>query len=235
MWIIYVYVCLRGLRLSERSSQNAEPHYDRMSFGDFSEAHQPQKYVLTTEAWLKWCFFFTLLNFWFSFFVFKLRRQRELVTKTWTVRLSLLFPHFFFLLCVFLPALFVSLWSLLWKWGGAEAQAYFSLSSASLSCHPSSSSPGWKQVWPFILSWRVEHYSWAMFGHRISFMRFLAALEGPRCTHYPGFVVTKNPHSPRVWSAGVSSKVGRGGSRSTSQSSLCLDLGNETEKVWITH
>ncbi len=143
-------ICFRGLRLSERSSQNTEPHCDRMSFSDFSETRQPQKCVRTTEVWLKWYFFFTLFNFWFSFVAFKLKRQRELVTKAWTVQLSLLFPHFFAFLCIFFPALFVSLWSLLWKWGGAEAQAYFSLSSASLSCRPSSSSPGWKQVWPFI-------------------------------------------------------------------------------------
>lgn len=35
--------------------------------------------------------------------------------------------------------------------------------------------------------------------------------------------VTKNPRSPKVWSAGESSRGGRGGSRSTAQSSPCLE------------
>lgn len=35
--------------------------------------------------------------------------------------------------------------------------------------------------------------------------------------------VTKNPRSPQVWSAGESSRGGRGGSRSRAQSSLCLE------------
>ena len=60
---------------------------------------------------------------------------------------------------VFRPFL-CSLWSLLWKWGGAEAKHSSSCpSSVSLL---SQSSPGWKQAWLFILSWQVEHYSWAL-------------------------------------------------------------------------
>lgn len=42
--------------------------------------------------------------------------------------------------------------------------------------------------------------------------------------HLPhGMCVTKSPHSPKVWSAGESSRGGRGGSRSTARSSLCLE------------
>lgn len=35
--------------------------------------------------------------------------------------------------------------------------------------------------------------------------------------------VTKNPHSPKVWSAAESSRGGRGGSQSRARSSLCLE------------
>lgn len=98
MWIIYVYACLRGLRLSERSSQNTEPHYDYEWVSAIFLKHASLKSVRPYNRGVtKMIFlFFTLLNFWFSFFAFKLKRQRELVTKTWTVQLSLLFPHFFF-------------------------------------------------------------------------------------------------------------------------------------------
>lgn len=108
IWVIYVHVCLRGLRLSERSSQNTEPRDDGMSFSAlFSEARQPQKSeVLTTEVWLKWCFFFYTFEFLLSN-----SRGKE---SSRTAQLSLLCPHFFFYVYFYGP-FFVSLWSLLWK------------------------------------------------------------------------------------------------------------------------
>lgn len=56
----------------------------------------------------------------------------------------------------------------------------------------------------------------------------------PRGACKPHFCVTKGPHSPRVWSAAASSKVDRDGSRSTSQSSLCLDW-RRWHEVSATH
>lgn len=156
-------------------------------------------------------------TFWFSFLLSN-SRGKELLTKIWTVLLSLPFAHFLHWRIFFLP-----FWSfiLTLNMRRSRGTVYFSWSSTSLSRHPSSSSPS-----PLpdesrcgCFYWRVEHYSWAMFSHWISFIRFLVALVG----RYLDFFVTKNPHSPRVWSADVSSKVDRGGSRSTSQSSLCLD------------
>lgn len=76
----------------------------------------------------------------------------------------------FFLLCIS-SALSVSLWSLHWKWGGAEAQHNLvCLQRPCPACHPSSSSPSPLQNESRYdcLYW-VEHYSWAMFSHWTSF------------------------------------------------------------------
>ena len=176
---------------------------------------------------------FPFYTFVFFLFAFKLKRQRELVTKMWTVQLSLLFPHFLKSFMRIISALFVSLWSLIWKWGGRDT-AYLSMSSASLSRYPSSSSSGWKQVWLFMLYWRVEHYSWAMISHMDQIYLVPRGTGGLCFARHPGVFVTKNPHSPRVWSADVSSIVGRDGSRSTSRSSLCLDWWMRQEKLEST-
>lgn len=192
-----------------------------MRFRSFWSA-SASTWFFASELWLKWHLFFTHFNFVYSF-RFLSKRQRKSVTKTGTVQLSLLFfPTFFLLICVF-SALFLIL-SLKMRSGGT---AWFRLTSATLSSLssfllPSQSSPGWTQAGLFLLSWRVERYSRAMFSYWMGFIFIVGLL----CTHYlcvGGFFVTKIPRIPRVWSAGVSSRAGRGGSRSTSQSPLCLD------------
>ncbi len=56
IWVSYVYVCLQSLSLSDRSSQNTEPHYGVM----ISLKHISfRKCVLATEGGLKRYFFFT--------------------------------------------------------------------------------------------------------------------------------------------------------------------------------
>ena len=103
---MYMYVS-GGLRLSERSSENIEPHYDKMNFGDFfffffSEAHQLQKVCPYNRGVNKMMFRFYTFEILILLFAFRLKRQRELLTTT--VQLPLLVPHFF-LLCVFRPFL----------------------------------------------------------------------------------------------------------------------------------
>lgn len=145
----------------------------------------------------------------FTLFLLLASGGKELLTKTWTVQVSLPFP--------------------LLLWGGAEV--YFSRSSASSSPPPlfllARSSPRRKQVWLFILgfyglSTTLEQCSVIDSGLSGSSWHGVGG-GGSTWSRYPGLFVTKNPHSPTVWSAGASSKVGRGGSQSTAQSSLCLD------------
>lgn len=122
IWVIYVYVCLRGLRLSERSSQNTEPHYDRISFNNFSEAHQPQKVCPYNRGVTKMIFLFYTFKF-LILFCFQTREAKRVGDQDVNSLLVSAFSSFF--LSSISSALLVSLWSLLWKWGGAEAQHTF--------------------------------------------------------------------------------------------------------------
>lgn len=68
----------------------------------------------------------------------------------------------------------------------------------------------------------LKMYSFAVWNYTSSqWVRVRRGSSGLRPLHCTALFVTKNPRSPRVLSAAASSTVGRGGSRSTSQSSLC--------------
>lgn len=120
---MYMYVS-GGLRLSERSSENIEPHYDRMYFGDFffSEAHQLQKVCPYNRGVTKMIFCFYIFEFLILLFAFRLKRQRELLTKR--VQLSLLVPPFFLSHVFFGP--FCVFESLTLKMTGSRGTAYSS-------------------------------------------------------------------------------------------------------------
>lgn len=122
----------------------------------FSEALEPQKVKRPCNRGvtkMKFLFFCTRLSFRFSF-CFKLREAERVGVSSPVV--SAFF--FFFCICT-VSALFVRLWNLTLETGKIGGTAWFSLSSASLSCHPiplptPQPSPGWKQVWLF-LYWAV--------------------------------------------------------------------------------
>lgn len=213
-----------GLRLSERSSENIEPHYDRMNFGDiffFSEAHQLQKVCPYNRGVTKMMFRFYTCEFLILLFAFRLKRQRELLTKT--VQVSVLVPPFFLLRVFFGP--FCVFESLTLKMTGRHSLFQF---CPQPPC-PAIPLPPLPVLSRMIAGTAVyiELTGRALQLSNVqSLDQFYQVPRGTgelHCTRYSGFFVTKNPHSPRVWSAGVSSKVGRGGSRSTTQSSLCLD------------
>lgn len=194
----------------------------------FSEALEPQKVKRPCNRGVtKMKFLFFLYTFEFSIllFVSNSERQRELV---WVVQLFLLF-FFFFCICT-VSALFVRLCNLLWKRGKIGGTAWFSLSSASLSCHPIPlpTPPALSRMKAGVTVFYIELFGRALQLSNVQssdrFVRvFPRGTGGLLCAQRPRVFVTKNPRSRGVWSAGVSSRVGRGESRSTSQSSLCLD------------
>lgn len=72
--------------------------------------------------------------------------------------------------------------------------------------------PGWKQRWQFGFALTI----------RVMLSQPDLCWTAGLLQRFHNFSVTKNPHSPTAWSADGSSRVGRGGSRSTARSSLCL-------------
>lgn len=181
LWYIYTHIDVWIIYM-ERSSQNTEPRYDRMSCDghDVSFLH---------------------------IFCFQTPEAKRFDMTSSCLRLL---PVFFLrLLPIFNTDIFGPFWSLILP---LELRR-----SHSLLVPPPllPSSPRWKQV----LLLGFELMGRVMFGRSIRFIRVLVALGGSAAA----FFVTTNPRSPTAWSADVSSRAGRGGSRSTSQSSLCLD------------
>lgn len=143
IWVIYVYVCLWGTEIiwevqwKHRTTLWQNEFWWFFFFFFFLKHTSFKKSVLTTEVWIKWCFVFTHLKFWFSFLLSDSRGKESCwLRQSSCLSLSLIF---FFYVCFSALFVFLSLW--LWKWRGAEAQLILVLSSASLSRHPSSSSP----------------------------------------------------------------------------------------------
>ena len=99
-------------------------------------------------------------------------------------------------------------------------ESHSSLSSASLFCAAFLPLPGFSRVKVGVTLYAEVRPVEQRLVTGLVFNRVVLALEGA-C---PGVFVTKNPRSPRVWSAAASSRGGRVGNRSTSQSSLCLKL-----------
>lgn len=220
IWVINVYVYLRGLRLSDRSSQNTEPHYGRKSFSNFSEAHQLQKSpkMMSLQQRGDWnvIFFYT---FRLAFLLSNSRGKESWwpgcgQSRCFAISSCFLWRTFFF--CPF------CLWSLMM--GGRRHTIVLVCPQPPCPAIYLLPVPDESR---YHMTVYIELTGWALQLSDVQsldqFSQVPCGTEGLRYTRYPGFFVTKNPHSPRVWSADVSSRVGRGGSRSTSQSSLCLD------------
>lgn len=107
-----------------------------------SVKHSSLKVCFCNRGVMKIIYFFTHWNFFYPPFAFKLKKQRESVTKTKTVQLSLLLPHFFSLMCIFFCPFCSSLiLTLKMRRSGGTQHHWVGLQPPCPACHPPSSPP----------------------------------------------------------------------------------------------
>lgn len=195
---VYLHVCLRRLRLSERSGQKHTTTLRQNEIQQISEAHRLQKQRPRNKSVTKKNFFFN------SQLLSQLKRRKDLICSV------------DFVLLYFFPSVRTDLRCFLLT---------FSLNMTKIwvaSLHHLRSA-----LLPLSAQAGVTVYVELTFGERRpSNVQVLTASSRHQRAPSSDVSVTKNPRSPKVWSVAVSSRGGRGGNRNTSRSFLCL--GKET-------